>query len=288
MHAFDHYTPKSLPETLTLLNRLNERTDDPWQVIAGGTDLMLKMKADLVIPATIINIKQLPELKGITYDKRSGLLLGALTTLRELTRSPIILEHYPCLAQTAGLMASEQIRSFATLGGNLCNASPSADLAPPLIALGATAHIAGPEGRRELLLEDFFLGPSQSALQPGELLQKINVPPPAGETIYIKQAPRAYMDIAVVGVGLHLEMAQNICRAVSIVLAAVAPIPLRVRLAEAELTGQPLTSEHITRAAKLAAEACSPIDDVRGSSWYRRRMVEVATRRGLTQLGYRF
>lgn len=287
MRAFDHYTPKSLPETLTLLDRLTERPDGSWQVIAGGTDLMLKMRAGLVRPATIVNIKRLPELKGITYDGGSGLELGALTTLRELTRSPVILQHYPCLARTAGLMASEQIRSFATLGGNLCNASPSADLAPPLVALGATAHIAGAEGRRELLLEEFFLGPSQSALQPGELLQKVSVPPPAGETIYIKQAPRAYMDIAVVGVALRLEIAGQICQLARIVLAAVAPTPLRVRSAEAALTGRSLTSEHIKQAARLAAEACSPIDDVRGSSWYRRRMVEVATRRGLTQLGHK-
>lgn len=280
MRAFDHYNPQSLPEALRLLDKLNGQA----HLLAGGTDLILKMKAGLETPTTIINIKRLPELQGISYDENTGLQLGAATTLRELTRSPIIRDHYPCLVQTAGLMASEQIRSFATVGGNLCNASPSADLAPPLIILGAIAHIVGGQGARELPLQAFFLDPGQSALQSGELLQKITIPPARGEALYIKHTPRAFMDIAVVGVGIWLQTAENVCQEVRIVLAAVAPIPLRARRAEVELAGQPLTPDRIARAAKLAAEEASPIDDVRGSSWYRRRMLEVATRRGLQQI----
>lgn len=280
MQAFDHYNPKSLPEALEILGQLNGKA----RVIAGGTDLMLRMKAGIERPAAIVNIKRLPELQGITYNDETGLQLGASTTLRELTRSPIILKHYPSLAQTAGVMASEQIRSFATVGGNLCNASPSADMAPPLMVMGATMHIAGPQNRRELPLEDFFLGPGKSALQPGELLEKITVPPPLGQTLYIKHAPRAFMDIAVVGVGVWLDADKDICQNVRIVLAAVAPVPLRTKQAEAELTGHPLTAERINRAASLAAQECSPIDDVRGSIWYRKRMVEVDTRRALRAL----
>ncbi len=280
MQAFDHFTPTSLSEAIERLSHLNGQT----RLIAGGTDLMLKMKAGLDRPNTIINIKRLPELKGLTYNEESGLQLGALTTLRELTRSPIIQEHYPCLAQTAGLMASEQIRSFATVGGNLCNASPSADLAPPLMALEGVLHLTGPQGERHLPLTDFFIGPGQSALMPGELLRQISLPPPTGKTIYIKHTPRAYMDIAVVGVGIRLEKVDNLCRIVRIILAAVAPVPLRVEAAEAELTGHSLTPERIAQAAKIAAESCSPIDDIRGSAWYRKRMVEVTTRRGLTAL----
>ncbi len=280
MQAFDHYTPKSLPEAIDLLDRLNDQV----YLSAGGTDLMLKMKAGVVTPATIINIKRLLELQGLTYDEERGLQIGALTTLRELTRSSVIHEHYPCLAQAASQMASEQIRSFATVGGNLCNASPSADLAPPLIALGATALLVGPQGERQLPLEDFFLGPSQSVLKPGELLQRIEVPPPQGKTIYLKHSPRTFMDIAVVGVGIGLKMSGKVCRTVKIVLGAVAPVPLRVESAEVALIGQSPTPDHITHAAKLAAEACSPIDDVRGSAWYRRRMVEVLTQRGLQEI----
>ncbi len=280
MQAFDHYNPQSLPEALELLGQLNGQA----RIIAGGTNLMLGLKAGLENPAAIINVKRLPELQGLTYNEETGLQLGATVTLRELTRSPLILKHYPSLAQTAGVMASEQIRSFATVGGNLCNASPAADMAPPLMVLGATAHIAGPQSKREISLDDFFLGPSQSALQPGELLEKITVPPPRGKTIYLKYAPRAFMDIVVVGVGIWLNVDQNICQDVKIVLAAVAPIPLRAKQAEAELIGQSLTAECIDQAAALAAQECSPIGDVRSSSWYRRRMVEVNTRRALHKL----
>ncbi len=280
MRAFDHYNPQTLPEALKILGQLNGQA----RIIAGGTDLMLRLKAGIENPTAIINIKRLPELQGLTYNEETGLQLGASTTLRELTRSPIILKHYPSLAQTAGVMASEQIRSFATVGGNLCNASPSADMAPPLIVLGATAHLAGPLNKRELPLEDFFLGPGKSALQPGELLEKITVPPPRGKTLYIKHAPRAFMDIAVVGVGVWLEADGDICRDAKIVLAAVAPVPLRAKQAGAELIGHPLTAERIDRAAAIAAKECSPIDDVRGSVWYRKRMVEVNTRRALHTL----
>ncbi len=280
MQEFDHYTPQSLPEALDLLGRLNGQA----RIIAGGSDLMIQMKAGLVTPAAVINIKRLSALKGISYDEQTGLQLGALTTLGELTRSPIIREHYPCLAQTAGLMASKQIRNFATVGGNICNASPAADSVSPLIAMGATLDLIGPQGGRRLSLEDFFLGPGQSALAPGELLQRINVPPPEGETIYIKHVPRSFMDIAVVGVGIRLKIEENICQAARIVLGAVAPTPIRAKQAETELIGQPLTPDRLDRAAKIAADECMPIDDVGSSAWYRRRMVEVATRRCLHAL----
>ncbi len=282
MRAFDHHTPTSLPQALALLARL----DGQAQVNAGGTDLMLKLKSGLTTPAALVNIKRLPELKGITFITETGLQLGALTTLRELTRSPLIKEFYPCLALAASVMASEQIRTFATLGGNLCNASPSADMAPPLIALDAVAHIAGPDGERQLPLEKFFLGPGQSALAPGELLRRIEVPPPRGETRYIKHSSRAYMDIAIVGLGLRLELVEGVCQTARIVLGAVAPTPLRVQPAEDALTGYQLNQDRIDQAARIAAETASPIDDVRGSAWYRRRMVEVLTRRTLLDFGF--
>ncbi|MCP4428331.1 MAG: xanthine dehydrogenase family protein subunit M, partial [Chloroflexi bacterium] len=187
MKAFDHYSPETLPEALELLAQLNGRA----HVNAGGTDLMLKMKSGALEPESIVNIKRLPELKGIRYDDETGLRLGALTTLQQLTRTAVIRDHYPSLAHAASKMASEQIRSFATVGGNLCNGSPSADMAPPLIALDGTAIIATQSGKRKIPLEEFFLGPSQTVLRPGELLEEILVPPPTGQTIYLKHAPRA-------------------------------------------------------------------------------------------------
>lgn len=280
MKSFTHHSPKTLPEALALLAQANGRT----HVNAGGTDLMLKMKAGILQPETIINIKHLPELKGIRFDETNGLTLGALTTLRDLTRTAVIREHYPALAHAAGLMASEQIRSFATVGGNLANGSPSADLAPPLMAMDGTAVLVSSTGERRLSLDDFFLGPGQTTLQPGELLQEIQLPPPVGDTIYLKHSPRAYMDIAIVGVAVNLHLNGGLCQRARIILGAVAPVPLRVKEAEAVLVGYGVDDGRITQAAQIAADACSPIDDVRGSAWYRKRMVHVLTNRGLTAL----
>jgi len=280
MRPFEHFTPHTLDEALALLSRAN----GGGQMIAGGTDLMLKMKAGIARPEMILNIKRLPELKGIAYDELQGLRLGALTTLRELTRSPLIREYYPSLAHAAGVMASEQIRSFATLGGNLCNGSPSADLAPPVMVLGGTAVLVSASGERLVSMDDFFLGPGQTVLAAGELLKEIHIPPPVGTAIYLKHAPRAYMDIAIVGVGIRLHLEGGRCRQARIVLAAVAPVPLRVRDAELALEGHSLSDDRFGRAAAAAAGACTPIDDIRGSAWYRRRMVEVLTRRGLSTL----
>ncbi len=277
MKAFDHYTPKSLPEAIELLSRL----DGSGRVIAGGTDLMLQMRSGVRTPASIVNIKRLPELAGIDYDERDGLWLGALVTLRELTRSPIITERYPALAKTAGMMASEQVRSFATAGGNLCNGSPSADLAPPLMVMGAKVIAVGPAGERKIPLEQFFLGPGQTALAADELMSGIQVPVPGSPAVYFKQAPRLFMDIAVAGVAANIRMEDALCRAARIALGAVAPVPLRATEAEAILVGSPLTAEVIAKAAQAAADACSPIDDVRGSAWYRRKMVKVLTRRAV-------
>jgi len=282
MRPFNHFTPTTLSEALSLLAEHNGKTS----VIAGGTDLLLKMKAGLRKSDVVVNIKRLPDLNCLTFDAVDGLKLGALTTLRELTRSPIIFEHYPVLAQTAHIMASEQIRSLATVGGNLCNAAPSADLAPPLIALDASVSLIGPAGERQLSLADFFTGPGKSALQPGELLKEIRLPPPVGKTVYLKHSPRAYMDIAIVGVAVRIRFEGDrfTCREARVVLGAVAPVPLRARQSEELLAGQTLTEERILQAAKIAGEECSPIDDVRGAAWYRRRMVEVLLKRGIKSI----
>jgi CO/xanthine dehydrogenase FAD-binding subunit len=281
MKPFEYFAPTTLYEACRLLAAHKGQA----RVIAGGTDLLLKMKAGALRadPPAIINIKRLPELRGLA-ERQSVIAIGALTTLEQLRRSPLVLQRFPALAQAANTMASVQIRNLATVGGNLCNAAPSADLAPILIALEAVAVISGPSGGRRLPLDEFFVGPGQTVLAPGELLLAIEVPPSAGRSTYLKQSPRQHMDIAVVGVGLALKLEADRCQAARVVLGAVAPIPWRARRAEEELTGSRLTPERISRAANLAAEEAMPIDDVRGSAWYRRRMVEVLTRRGLTSL----
>ncbi len=287
MKPFDYFAPATLSEACGILDSHNGDA----RVVAGGTDLLLKMKTGRAAPKVVVNIKRIPELRGLTFAAQ--LNLGALTTLEELKRSPIIREHYPALAAAASTMASAQIRNLATVGGNLCNAAPSADLSPILIAMRAVARIAGPGGERRVPLDEFFTGPGSSVLMPGELLVALKIPRPDGPSLYLKHAPRECMDIAVVGVGLALRFVETPRRGVSteapceearIVLGAVAPVPMRAVRAEQELNGKPLTPERIARAARIAAEECAPIDDVRGSAWYRRKMVEVMVRRGLETL----
>lgn len=280
MRGFEHFSPTSLAEAVELLRQFNGRA----AIIAGGTDLMLKLKAGTLRPQAVINIKRLSELQSIAFDPQAGLRLGATVTLRALTRSPIVRDHYPALASAAGLMASEQIRSLATIGGNLCNASPAADLAPPLIVLGAEVRLLSQEGERRVALEDFFVAPGASVLRPGELLMEIHIPQPRGEAVYLKLTPRAFMDIAVVGVAVRLEQQDGLCRDTAIALGAVAPTPLRARQAQAVLRDRPFSPELIEQAAQIAAAECSPIDDVRGSAWYRRQMVEAMVRRALMRL----
>jgi carbon-monoxide dehydrogenase medium subunit len=280
MKEFSFHAPGALPEALALFQDLGERA----RPLAGGTDLLLQMRAGDRAPAAVVSLRRLAELKGIQYSSQAGLRLGAYTTLRELTRDATIRSHFPCLAQTASLMGSEQVRSLATVGGNLCNGSPSADLAPPLIALGAEAHIVGPKGERQLPLEALFRAPGHTSLEPGEVLVELRVPPPQGKTLYLKHAPRAYMDIAVVGVAVSLLLENQVVSRARLVLGAVAPVPLRAREAEAVLEGAELTPQRISLAANLAQTACSPIDDLRGSADYRSRLVRVLVSRALQAL----
>ena len=245
MKPFDYFSPKSLSEASEVLSKYNGDA----KMIAGGTDLLLKLKAGRLAPKAIVNIKHIPELRGISSNPQSPISIGALTTLEEIKRSPIIHENFPALSSAAATMASVQIRNLATVGGNMCNAAPSADLAPILIALNATAVISGAKGERRVALEDFFTGPGKSVLGVGELLVSVEVPKQESRSIYLKHSPREHMDIAVVGVGIALQK-----NSVRIVLGAVAPIPLRAKKAEEEVMSGSLTKERIERAAKIAAE----------------------------------
>ncbi len=281
MKSFDYFSPKTLSEASDVLSKYNGDA----KMIAGGTDLLLKMKAGRLAPKAIVNIKRIPDLRGLTFN--SHLTMGALTTLEEIKQSPLIQQHYPALSSAAATMASVQIRNLATVGGNMCNAAPSADLAPILIALNAVAVINGAKGERRVALEEFFIAPGKSVLGVGELLISLEVPKQEGKSIYLKHSPREHMDIAVVGVGIACRGFNSLTRQVAdvrVVLGAVAPIPLRAKKAEEEVMGGSLTKERIERAAKIAAEESKPIDDVRGSVWYRRKIVEVMMKRGLTGL----
>ncbi len=281
MKGFEYYAPETLDAAVEILARYGEGA----YPVAGGTDLIPKMRYGHVAPQAVVNLKRIPGLNRITSLENGGLHVGALVTLTQLSREALVRERYPVVAHIAGKMASAQVRNLATVGGNLCNAAPSADLAPPLIALDAEALIVGPEGERRVPLEHFFTGPGATVLGPGELLTAVLLPPPQPHTraMYIKHAHREALDIAIVGVAALVRLAPGTatCQGARIVLGAVAPTPIRAREAEALLEGAPLTEEHIAEAGRLAAQAARPIDDVRGSAWYRRKMVDVLTRRAI-------
>lgn len=282
MRPFTHHAPSDLESALRLLSDLGPRAT----VLAGGTDLLLNLREGTLQPEAVVSLRKVAELRGI-YENAHGLRIGATTTLREIIRSPVLRGKYPCLVHAASLVGSVQVRSLATVGGNLCNAAPSADMAPPLLALDAELILASIKGKRKLPLHDFFLSPGEQALQSGELLSEIVIPPPQGETIYLKHSQRAFMDIAMVGVALRLDTNGGKISAVRVALGAVAPTPMRAKSAEKELEDQPPSDDLFARAAAVAAEACTPIDDIRAPAWYRRRIVEVLIRRGLSALWQR-
>jgi len=281
MKYFEYAEPATLQEAVGLLR------DGAGQasLMAGGTDLMVQMKEHVRQPARVINIKKIPGMDDFGWDPAQGLTLGALVTVRQVETSPVTLAHYASLARASTDFASIQVRNRATVVGNVCRASPSADTLPPLIADGAVLRIEGPAGRRECAVEDFCQGPGRTALGAGEIVTHIRIPapPPGTGKVYIKHGRRAQMELATVGVAVTLTLQDATCTAISIVLAAVAPTPLRARAAEAVLRGQPLTAERIAAAAQAAAGEARPIGDVRGSADYRREMVRVLTRRAIEQ-----
>lgn len=284
MKSFDYYAPETLEGAIAVLLQQG----DGAYPIAGGTDLVTKTRYGGLAPKAVVSLNRIPGLDDVTAMDGGGLRIGAMVTLNQVAGSSQIGVRYPLLAETAGKMASDLIRNLATVGGNLCNAAPSADMAPALIALDAEAVVVGPAGERRLPLEQFFVGPGETVLDRGELLTAVVLPPPDPDVraTYLKHTYRQAMDIAIVGVAtlVRFHDGDDTCEDARIVLGAVAPTPLRVRAAEAALTGEPLSDDAIDDAARRAAEAARPIDDTYSSAWYRRKMVEVLTRRGLRLL----
>jgi carbon-monoxide dehydrogenase medium subunit len=276
---FDFHTPASLPEAIKLLSI--HRSDA--RLLAGGTDLILAMKKHTVAPAHLINLKMIPGLAGITAGS-GGVTIGALTTMAEIERSTIIKETYAPLWDAACVMASPQVKTLATIGGNLCSAVPSADTAPPLMVLSAQAHITGPAGERTCPVEALFAGPSACSLAPDDILTRITIPVAAGKGAYLKLMRRAALDLALVGVAAYVQLdAKNVCTDVKIALGAVAPTPIRATAAEKALRGKVLTEDMAAAVGKIAGTECRPITDVRASQDYRCSMVEVLTKRALLQ-----
>jgi len=284
LRAFEYHAPTSLNEAISLLQEHGEAA----RPLAGGTDLVVQMKENatkFAAPAHIVSLLRVPELGGIEFSESEGLRIGAGATMAQVADSPIIRERYRAIAEGAALVGSIQTMNMATVGGNLCNAAPSADIAPPLLAFEAEAVIVGPSGRRKLVLEEFFLGPGKTALAADELLAEVRVPlpPPGSGSAYDRHTPRKQMDIAVVGVAAALTMAGERIERARVALGAVAPTPVRAPQAEAALEGQAPSDELFARAADVSAAECSPIADLRGSAEFRRHIVRVMTKRMLRE-----
>jgi carbon-monoxide dehydrogenase medium subunit len=281
MHRFEYCAPESLTEAIALL----ERYGTSARVISGGTDLLTALKERWERPAYVIGLNAIPGLSYITYDDEFGLKIGARTTVREVEISPIVRAKYPAIASSAATLASIQIRNLATVAGNICRASPSADMPPSLLVLGASVKLLGRAGERVVLLCDLFTGPGRTVLGADELLTEIRVPPvrPHSGASYIKHSPRRAMDLATIGIAAALTLDEGRCAYAGIAMGAVAPTPQRARRAEAVFAGCEPSTALLEEASQIAASECSPIGDVRGSAGYRREMVRVLTRRALEQ-----
>jgi carbon-monoxide dehydrogenase medium subunit len=282
---FEYLEPESMDEALGMLGRYREKA----KIIAGGTDLMLQMRLGAKKPQYVIDITRIPALDAIAFDEGRGLRLGALTTIRALETSAELRERFPILVQAAGQLGSAPIRNVATVGGNLCNALPSAETSQALVALCANVRIIGPEGERTLPIESFFTGVGKTAIRPDELLAEILVPrmAPGTSGVYIKHAPRGPIDLAIVNITvlMTMEPGQSICRDARIVLGAVAPTPLRARKAEDLLKGHRIDSALIRQAAQTASDEAHPRrGSIRGSLEYKKEMVRVLTARAIGQI----
>ena len=270
------------PTTLSEAHGILAAEGDAAAALAGGTDLLLRIRRGARKYRSVINIKFIPDLNGLTWSDSEGLTLGALTTFRAIETSAAVRVHYPALAEAARVVAGVQLRNLATIGGNLGNASPSADSVPPLVALGATVDIAGPGGTRTLPVDACLTGPGRTALTPGDIFTAIRIPAPAahGGNAFARFSPRAAMDIGIASVAAAVTLdADSRCTDCRIALGAVSPAPLRATAAEQLLRGERLTAALIERIGELAAVAAQPISDIRGTADYRRAIVGVLTRR---------
>ncbi len=275
---FDYYAPQTIQEACSLLTQFGDKA----KLLSGGTDLMVKFKHGILAYEVLVSMKELNELKEISYQQGKGVVIGARATHNDLVNSTLLNEKYLSVSEAAHQMASNQIRHLGTVGGNVVNAVPSADLPPILIALGATITMVGPNGERSVPLEEFFTGPGRTVLAQNEIVTKFTIPdqPTTGST-YMKFGLRKSGALAVVGVASAVTMEGNIIKDAKIALGAVAATPLRARNTEALLIGKEYTDELLEQAGVAAAAESKPISDIRGSAEYRRDMIRVYTKRSL-------
>ena len=271
MKTFEYHRPSSVEEACQILSGSGRS-----RPLAGGTDLVVRMKAKALALDVLVSLRDLPELSFIKYDNKDGLAVGSMTSLTKIEEAPEVVNNYPALAEAVASIGSVQVRNRSTVGGNICNAAPSADTVPILIAYGAQAVITDGKSESEVPLEDFFTGPGQTVLEKNQILRALKLPPPPAESfgIYLK-ASRASMDCAVVGMGLVavFEKGGDKIKDLRAVLGAVAPTPVRSFNMEKTVKGNPLSDELIAQAAQAALSDASPISDVRSSEAYRKDLI---------------
>lgn len=283
LRAFSYFEPSTLSEAIEILSEQGAVA----YPLAGGTDLLVRMKTGLIKPSALVNLKRIAGLDQIIEENGKGVRIGALTPLIALEQSPLIRSTHPVMVQAVGVLGSPPVRTLGTLGGNIGRASPASDMAPALIVLQARVAIKGPKGERESQIEEIFTGPGEIALAPAEVITSFFLPviPPHSGAVYLKMGRREGMDCALAGVATSLTLSgkKPEAKGARIALSAVAPVPFRARKAEAIILSDPPSEKRMREAAKIASEEISPITDFRASGSYRREIVKALTFRALME-----
>lgn len=279
MRRFSLVEPTSLEEASRILG-----SDEDARVIAGGTALLVMMKLGVFIPSTLVNLLKLDGLRDVTYGN-DGLRIGALASIHAVETDPAVREHYPILASACHVVANIRIRNLATMGGNVAHADYQSDPPTVLLALDAAVELTGPSGTRTLPLDDFLVGSYETTIEPGEILTAIHVPPPPDGAVgrYLKFTTRSSEDRPSAGVAVMARIIDGRVDDLRIVVGAVSSRPVRVHAAEASVRGESPTTAMVASLARAAADAVEPIEDLRGTVDYKRRLTEVLTRRLLAE-----
>ena len=282
MKDFEYVAPTSLEEAVGLLSKRPEGV----RMLAGGTDIIVQLREGMREARLVMDVKRIPDLLALSWRSDGGLSIGAAVPCVRLYRDEKVVRTYPAITDAAHIIGGWQIQSRASVGGNLCNASPAADSIPALIACGARCRVLGSQGERVVPVAEFCVGPGRNALADGELLVSLELPPPAARSgsRYLRFIPRNEMDIAVVGAGVSIELDASGTKVENarIALAAVAPTPVLAQEAGDWLRGKAATRESFREAGNLARKAATPLSDKRGPAAYRTHLVGVLTERGLT------
>ncbi|HUF41355.1 MAG TPA: xanthine dehydrogenase family protein subunit M [Verrucomicrobiae bacterium] len=280
MRNFDYLEPATVAEACALLKQHGGEA----KVFAGGTHVTILMKQGLYQPKALVNIKKIPELRGIKFDAAAGLVIGALATHREIETSPVIKEKFPVLCEAEREVANIRVRHMGTVGGNLASGEPLTDLSQIFIALGAELKISGPSGERSLPVEQLFVDFYTTSLAEDEIITQVVIPPspPNSGIEYIRFSSSSAVDKPSAGVAVRLALKQEAVQAARIVLGCVGPTPVRARKAEDLVFGKKLTAELVAEAGATASQECSPTSDLRGSERYKRAIVGTLVKRALT------